>query len=240
MKSYEVVKYHLIEALQAALAETDGKEVLAQRLHAETKLRLINMSDEELWELAKITASPPEEPVDVVYQGHKKAVEELKTTATEWMKDLPLKQAQPMPKPLVDRFFVWLARHIGVGPQPLEAPAVSKPKAVRREEETAEVVTDSALLVWVPALLFYGFGDVLTSALAFAVGAEEANPLARVLVGLPGGIWIFALAKTAILVLLLFISHYKLGRYYWIISAILTILGGYLVGKNLLVFFQAT
>ncbi len=37
---------------------------------------------------AKITASPPEEAVNVVYQGHKKAVEELRATATEWMKDL--------------------------------------------------------------------------------------------------------------------------------------------------------
>jgi len=45
-------KHHLREALRGNIAETDGNIYLAKRLNAETKLRLIRMSDEELWRLA--------------------------------------------------------------------------------------------------------------------------------------------------------------------------------------------
>ena len=44
----DFVKYHLREVLRGAVAEADGDEDLPWHLHAETKLRLLNMSDEEL------------------------------------------------------------------------------------------------------------------------------------------------------------------------------------------------
>ena len=86
--SRDFIIRHLCEALVGAVAEADGNETLSRRLHAQAKLRLITMSDEELQELAKLIARPPERPVEMVYQGLKGKIKELKQTATEWMKDL--------------------------------------------------------------------------------------------------------------------------------------------------------
>ena len=88
MTSRDFVGYHIVEALRGAGAEAEGDEELSRCLHAETKARLIQMSDEELWELARLTSSPPERPVELAYKGHKQKIEELKATASEWMKDL--------------------------------------------------------------------------------------------------------------------------------------------------------
>jgi len=90
----DFVKYHLRQALRAAVAEADGDEDLSRCLRAKTKLRLMCMSDEELWELAKLTSSPPERPVELVYKGTKQAIEEHKATASEWINDLV---KRPMP-----------------------------------------------------------------------------------------------------------------------------------------------
>ncbi len=84
----DFVKYHLRQALRAAAAERDGDEDLSWRLHAQTRLQLMCMSDEELWELAKLTSSPPERPVELVYRGIKQAIEEHRATASEWIKYL--------------------------------------------------------------------------------------------------------------------------------------------------------
>ena len=84
----DVVHYHLREALQAGLSEMGDNRESAGCLHAETKMRLIGMSEEELWELAKQTSCPPERPVELVYKGIKQAIEEHRATASEWMNDL--------------------------------------------------------------------------------------------------------------------------------------------------------
>ena len=89
---------HLREALVSALTEADGNETLSRHLHARAKLRLITMSDEELQELAKLVACPPERPVEMVYQGLKGEIEELKQTANEWMKDVPQNNTTPDPE----------------------------------------------------------------------------------------------------------------------------------------------
>ena len=90
----DFVKYHLRQAVRAARAEQDGDEGLARHLYAETKLRLMCMSDQELWELAKLTSSHPDRPVELVYKAIKQAMEEHRATASEWMKDLV---ERPMP-----------------------------------------------------------------------------------------------------------------------------------------------
>lgn len=90
------VIYHLRQALLGALAEADGDEASSKYLHAQTKFRLIAMSDEELWELTKMMALHSERPVEIVYQELKGEIKELKQTATEWMKDL---QRNTIPDP---------------------------------------------------------------------------------------------------------------------------------------------
>jgi len=84
----QVIRYHLLQGLLASIAEMNGDEVRAQRLRAEMRYRLINMSDDELWELARLTRRP-EESLDSAYHRFKQVVEECRATASEWMKDLP-------------------------------------------------------------------------------------------------------------------------------------------------------
>lgn len=80
------ITYQLREALRGALAEIEGDTCLSQRLHAETKLRLTRMSDEELWELAKQTSlSPENSAIEAAYQQYRKARFRAYETASEWI-----------------------------------------------------------------------------------------------------------------------------------------------------------
>lgn len=77
MKKRLLAKHHIAEALRAAIAEAKGAEDLARRLRAKTKLRLVRMSDEKLWELAKLTSSSPQgRAVELTCQGYKEAREQ--------------------------------------------------------------------------------------------------------------------------------------------------------------------
>lgn len=82
----DAVRYHLREVLRAALAEAKGDSVLSRSLNAETKMRLISMSEEDLWELARVTC-PPHKTFEQVYMSFREVIDELKTSR-EWMKDL--------------------------------------------------------------------------------------------------------------------------------------------------------
>jgi hypothetical protein len=82
------ISKHLVKALLAAIAECDGADYIAKHFQAEVKLNLINMSDEELWELASLTAHPPVTTTESIYKNHKLKVAELSATSDEWMKDL--------------------------------------------------------------------------------------------------------------------------------------------------------
>ena len=106
MTNQDFVKYHLLEVVLGAVAEADGNEALSRRSHAETKLRLINMSEEESWELANQLASPPEKPVELVYKEHKRAIEELRATSSEWMKDLEIEPHIVGKESLPDRILI--------------------------------------------------------------------------------------------------------------------------------------
>lgn len=81
-------EYHLREALRGNIADAEGNVCLAKRLNAETKLRLMRMSDEELWELARLTSYPPEQSIEATYIRYKQRMEELETTSGNWMRDL--------------------------------------------------------------------------------------------------------------------------------------------------------
>ena len=82
------MNHHLVEALRGTIAEGEGNILLSRRLHAETKLRLIHMSDEELWELAKRTTSHLEHSVESVFTNYKQNIKELEDNAYEWLKEL--------------------------------------------------------------------------------------------------------------------------------------------------------
>ena len=81
-------EYHLHEALRGYIADAEGNVCLARRLNAETKLRLMRMSDEELWELARLTSYPPERSIEATYIRYRQRIEELETTSGNWMRDL--------------------------------------------------------------------------------------------------------------------------------------------------------
>ena len=81
-------EYHLYEALLGNIAEAEGNVYLARRLQTNAKLRLINMSDEELWRLAAITSYPSGQSIIETYLRYRRGIEELKITSGEWMKDL--------------------------------------------------------------------------------------------------------------------------------------------------------
>lgn len=87
-------------------------------------------------------------------------------------------------------------------------------EAERGEEAEGMAFDNLTLALWVFALLFYGFGDTLSSQLVMAVGGKEANPLLAAAMKLGGGIWAFSFMKSAILAALLFLSAVlgKLGR----------------------------
>ena len=75
---------HVIEALQAA-ADVDGNEEKAERIMAETRLRLLSMNDDELRDLAAIFAILRGKPFDKCYRQFKQSVEEHRETITEWL-----------------------------------------------------------------------------------------------------------------------------------------------------------
>ncbi len=81
-------KYHLQEALQGNIAEAEGNVYLARRISAETKFRLINMSDEGLWKLAAITSCPSGQLIVETYIRYRQGIEKLKVTSNDWMRDL--------------------------------------------------------------------------------------------------------------------------------------------------------
>jgi len=54
----------------------------------EAKLQVISMTDEELWELAKLTSSPSLRSIEPVYKWIKQATEEHRAAASEWVNDL--------------------------------------------------------------------------------------------------------------------------------------------------------
>ena len=59
MDTSKFVEQHIVDCLRAAVVEANGEEAKATRLRAQAKLRLVCMTDDEIWELAKRTSFPP-------------------------------------------------------------------------------------------------------------------------------------------------------------------------------------
>ncbi len=90
--------------------------------------------------------------------------------------------------------------------------------------------------LWIPAVLVFGVGDVVTTRLALRLGAVEGNDLVRFLVeDMEGGLLVFVMLKAAILLALLFLSFATLDRFRWMVPSILCCVGAYLLMENMLV-----
>ena len=88
MAEYDFVVHHVLEALRGGIAKLNGDEDLAQYLNAQTKLRLITMSYEELWQLAELFSPPLGRSVELSYKEIEQLVDEHRATASEWVNDL--------------------------------------------------------------------------------------------------------------------------------------------------------
>ena len=88
MGNFDLVRYHVQSSIRAAIAEFSGYNEEAEKLRAQGNLRLISMSEQELWELATILAHHPARPADVVYDELLEVIEEQKKTAYQWIGSL--------------------------------------------------------------------------------------------------------------------------------------------------------
>lgn len=88
MAHRDSVWYHFFSGLSHAAAELDDHTDSSRRLHAQAKLRLMSMSDTEIWELAQLTSSFLGRPIEVSYQEIKRTVRQHRVTAKEWVGDL--------------------------------------------------------------------------------------------------------------------------------------------------------
>jgi hypothetical protein len=79
---------HVYEAIRVGIAELHRDRKLAQRLNAETKLRLVTMTDGELLLLAKMLAPPLGKSIEAYYKELSQVAEEHRRTAGDWIPEL--------------------------------------------------------------------------------------------------------------------------------------------------------
>ncbi len=106
------------------------------------------------------------------------------------------------------------------------------PGAVHKESTGHQRLVRRDLL-WIPALLIFGLGDILTTQLALSLGAEEHNTLVRFLIDGPWGLWAFCIVKAAILVPLALVSLSLQVRHRWLVPSFLCCVGICLLGGNI-------
>jgi hypothetical protein len=89
------------------------------------------------------------------------------------------------------------------------------------------------IVLWGLAVLIFGVGDILTTAANIGLGGTEGNAIVLAMMEITGGsIWVLTLVKGAILSGLFLLSYLGLGRHAWIVPAVLTCAGTYLLLYN--------
>lgn len=114
------------------------------------------------------------------------------------------------------------------------APAVVQTESAKAERVLPKTSDVSApIILWLLALLLFGFGDTLTSIMVFGRGGYEANPLMAGLVStFGGGIVTFVIIKTVVVIALAVISFVFLPKHGWVVPTLLCAMGAYLVVHN--------
>lgn len=84
MKSNDFVERHIAECVRAAVVDANGDREKAVRLRAQARLRLICMTDKDIWELAEKFASPSRNTAQA-FHDIKRTVAEYKASADEWV-----------------------------------------------------------------------------------------------------------------------------------------------------------
>ena len=121
--------------------------------------------------------------------------------------------------------------------QQTQQPSVSVNDLPEEEEPSTGAVEEQKTYthLWILAIGLFGFGDTITSVMVFSKGGYEANPMMAQIVSMLGGsIGAFVAVKTAILVGLAFLSFKMFKKQGWVIPAILSAVGGYLVASNIM------
>ncbi len=98
MDNFDLVRYHIKSAIRAAMAESNGLKEEATRLRAQGNLRLMIMSDSELFELARLLSHPPARTVDSVYRELIDSIQERRKTAGEWVDALTTNPSEYLPR----------------------------------------------------------------------------------------------------------------------------------------------
>jgi len=82
------VQHHIVMALRAAIAESNGFTSESAQLRAQGYLRLIVMNDDEITELAHHLSNPPIRNAETIEIELLSRIDELTHTAGSWIPDL--------------------------------------------------------------------------------------------------------------------------------------------------------
>ena len=85
MDKAQFVEQHIVDCVRAAVVEANGEKEKAARLRAQARLRLVSMTDDEVWELAKKTCFPPKRTAEEAYWDIKQTISEYKESAGTWL-----------------------------------------------------------------------------------------------------------------------------------------------------------
>jgi len=109
-----------------------------------------------------------------------------------------------------------------------------KPSDVVQEEYRDRSKVSALGFLWIPAILIFGVGDILTTQIALSLGAVERNSLVSFLIEGPHGLWAFGMFKAVVLIPLSLISLLSLkGKLKWIVPFFVCCLGICMLGGNL-------